>query len=100
WIGLDTKVAQARVAVDAGPQFRSEADLPGALRTIGGTASDDTNHEPTGTPGAPPSTTIVPQATPVDQSELETPQPDKDYQLARAIDLLHGYSLFSAAKSN
>src|SRR5437868_4152207 len=96
----DIKVEQAKVEVIAGPQFRSEAELPGALQNIGGTAPEDTNGESTGTPGAPPSTTIVPQATPVDQSELETPQPDKDYQLARAIDLLHGYSLFSAAKSN
>jgi hypothetical protein len=47
----------------------------------------------TGTPAA-----AVPQATPVDQSELRCLQPDKDYQLARAIDLLHGYSLFTAAR--
>jgi len=96
----DIKVEQAKVEVIAGPQFRSEAELPGALQNIGGTAPDDTNGESTGTSGAPSTTTVVPQPTPVDQSELETPQPDKDYQLARAIDLLHGYSLFSAAKSN
>src|SRR5436190_4265804 len=74
--------------------------LPVVVLINGGSAPDDTNGESTGTPGAPSTTTVVPQPTPVDQSELETPQPDKDYQLARAIDLLHGYSLFSAAKSN
>ena len=100
----DIKVEQAKVEVLAGPQFRSEAELPGALQNIGGTAPDDSSGQVPaplgGTSGTPPAQTTVPQATPVDQSELDKPQPDKDYQLARAIDLLHGYSLFSAAKAN
>ncbi len=99
----DIKVEQAKVEVIAGPQFRSEAELPGALQNIGGTAPDDSSGgqvPPAGTTGTPPANTNVPPATPLDQSELETPQPDKDYQLARALDLLHGYSLFSAAKAN
>jgi carboxyl-terminal processing protease len=118
----DIKVEQAKVEVIAGPQFRSESELPGALQNIGGTAPDDSGNgatppaaTPTVTPqagttpdaggtstttGATPAATPVPPATPVDQSEFDSPQPDKDYQLSRAIDLLHGYSLFSAAKAN
>jgi len=117
----DIHVEQAKVEVIAGPQFRSEAELPGALQNIGGTAPDDSGNGQAPAPGTTPGTTVPPQAgtapdttgtgtapgtapvppaTPVDQSEFDTPQPDKDYQLSRAIDLLHGYSLFSAAKAN
>jgi carboxyl-terminal processing protease len=117
----DIHVEQAKVEVIAGPQFRSEAELPGALQNIGGTAPDDSSNGQAPAPGTTPGTTVPPQAgttpdatgtgtapaatpvppaTPVDQSEFDTPQPDKDYQLSRAIDLLHGYSLFSAAKAN
>jgi carboxyl-terminal processing protease len=114
----DIKVEQAKVEVIAGPQFRSESELPGALQNVGGTAPDDSGQNattPTVTPqagtapdaggtttttGSAPAATPVPPATPVDQSEFDSPQPDKDYQLSRAIDLLHGYSLFSAAKAN
>src|SRR6266850_31522 len=77
----DIKVEQAKVEVIAGPQFRSEAELPGALQNIGGTAPDDTSGgqvpPQAGATGTPPA--AVPQATPDDQSELEVPQPDKDY---------------------
>jgi carboxyl-terminal processing protease len=124
----DIHVEQAKVEVLAGPQFRSEAELPGALQNVGGTAPDDSGNGQNAAPGTTPSTTVppqagtspdtngtnggttngtapasgtaVPQATPVDQSEFDTAQPDKDYQLSRAIDLLHGYALFSAAKAN
>ena len=120
----DIHVEQAKVEVIAGPQFRSEAELPGALQNVGGTAPDDSGNGQSGqTPGttvppqagtspdtngtsggttgtAPANGAAVPPATPVDQSEFDTAQPDKDYQLSRAIDLLHGYSLFSAAKAN
>ncbi len=120
----DIHVEQAKVEVLAGPQFRSESELPGALQNIGGTAPDDSGNGQTPAPGTTPGTTVPPQsgtspdttgtgtgtgtgsaapvptATPVDQSDFDTAQPDKDYQLARAIDLLHGYSLFSAAKAN
>ena len=101
----DIKIEQAKIEVIAGPQFRSEAELPGALQNVGGTAPDDSSGgqapaPQAGTTGTPPAATAPPPAAPVDQSELDAPQPDKDYQLARAIDLLHGYSLFSAAKAN
>ncbi len=121
----DIHVDQAKVEVIAGPQFRSEAELPGALQNVGGTAPDDSGNGQSGqTPGttvppqagtspdtngtnggatngtSPATGGAVPPATPVDQSEFDTPQPDKDYQLSRAIDLLHGYALFSAAKAN
>jgi len=42
----------------------------------------------------------TPTPTPTDVSDLENPQPDKDYQLSRALDLLHGIALFSASKAN
>ena len=46
-------VEQAKVEVIASPQFRGEADLPGALQNIGGTAPDDSSGKTT----TPPTTT-------------------------------------------
>ncbi len=72
----DILVEQARIeALDAGPR-RSEADLRGALENTGGT----------------------------DEGEDETAQTDddapQDYQLARALDLLQGLSLFNQRAVN
>jgi carboxyl-terminal processing protease len=111
----DILVEQAKLEVIASPQYRSEADLPGALQNVGGTAPQDqggqTNPPPasqgqssgqsqssgssSGT-SAQPATPSVPE----DGTDAERPQPDKDYQLSRAIDLLHGIALVEASKAN
>jgi carboxyl-terminal processing protease len=103
----DIVVEQAKLEVIAGPQFRSEAELPGALQNVGGTAPDTGSQGTTPpaangstTPAPTSSTTPTPATPPADQTDPDAPQPDKDYQLSRAIDLLHGLTLFNAAKAN
>ena len=58
----DIHVEQAKVEVIAGPQFRSEAELPGALQNIGGTAPDDSGNGQAPAPGTTPGTTVPSQA--------------------------------------
>jgi carboxyl-terminal processing protease len=93
-IDPDIVVEQAKLELIAEPQFRSEAELPGALQNVGGTAPADS-----GAPAAGSSTTTTP-APNADQSDSEAPQPSKDYQLARAIDLIHGLALYAESKAN
>jgi carboxyl-terminal processing protease len=108
----DIKVEQAKVEVIPGQEFRSEADLPGALQNAGGTAPDDGGDQTPAKPGQPapqgssaPGNTAAPNnnqgnAAPSQITDLENPQPAKDYQLSRAVDLLHGIALYSASKAN
>jgi carboxyl-terminal processing protease len=113
----DIMVEQAKVEVIASPQFPGEADLPGALQNTGGTAPDDssgkTTTPPTTTPPAGSSsgttngtTTTTGTSTPAtpsvpeDGTDAEKPDPAKDYQLSRALDLLHGLALIEASKAN
>lgn len=75
----DIVVEQARIeALDAGPR-RSEADLRGALENTGGTDEGEAEDETAGT------------------DDDDAPQ---DYQLARALDLLQGLSLFNQRAVN
>jgi len=94
-IDPDIVVEQAKLELIAEPQFRSEAELPGALQNIGGTAPADSSAPATG--GSSTTTTPAPNA---DESNSEAPQPSKDYQLARAIDLIHGLALYAESKAN
>jgi carboxyl-terminal processing protease len=107
----DIKVEQAKVEVIPGQEFRTEADLPGALQNVGGTAPDDGGDQaPAQTPAkpgqpAPQGSNAAPSnnqgnAAPSQITDLENPQPAKDYQLSRAIDLLHGIALYTASKAN
>ncbi len=105
-------VEQAKLEVIASPQFRGEADLPNALQNVGGTAPDEQGSGQASQPAtgqqnqssggaasggsAQPTTPSVPE----DGTEAEKPQPDKDYQLSRALDLLHGIALIEASKAN
>jgi carboxyl-terminal processing protease len=113
----DIKVAMAKIETmaQAGDHTRSEAQLRGALRNDtltqtskppegkvvplnAGTPAPDSNAPPAsqGAPagangqGSPPAETF------------KMGDPASDYQLARAIDLLHGLSLYkgTAAKAN
>jgi carboxyl-terminal processing protease len=106
----DIKVAQAKVETlaQAPDHLRSEAQLRGALR-------NDTL--PAGKPAAKPDEAAAPgapegKAAPAAAPTGQPPQPAapeafkmgdpaNDYQLARALDLLHGLSLYKgAAKAN
>ncbi len=97
-IDPDIKVEPAKVEVIASPQFRGEADLPGALQNVGGTAPADGSGSQDQAPGA--STTPATPSAPEEGSDAEKAQPDKDYQLSRALDLLHGLALVEASKAN
>ena len=78
-IDPDIEVEQARIeSLEDGPG-RREADLRGALENRGGVAPEATGEEESGEPAA------------------EAPQ---DYQLARAIDLLRGLSMFNQSAVN
>ena len=111
-------VEQAKVEVIASPQFPGEADLPGALQNTGGTAPDDSSGKTTTPPTTTPpagklewhdqrrTTTTTGTSTPAtpsvpeDGTDAEKPDPAKDYQLSRALDLLHGLALIEASKAN
>jgi len=100
----DIEVRQATVQRPNAPGFRrSEADLPGALRneTTPQTpqqtapAAPAAPAAPVGAPGAPGvSNTTTPGG------DQRTTQDTDDYQLARALDLLRGISIYQRASSN
>jgi len=93
----DIVVEQAKVEPIAEPQFRSEAELPGALQNIGGTAPADSSGTAAPATGGSTTTTPAPNA---DGSDGERPDASKDYQLSRALDLIHGLALYAESKAN
>ena len=93
----DIMVEQAKLEVLAENQFRTEAELPGALQNIGGTAPADSSGAAPATGGSSTTTTPAPNA---DGGDSQAPQPNKDYQLSRAIDLIHGLALYAESKAN
>jgi carboxyl-terminal processing protease len=101
----DIEVKQALISRPNGPNFRrSEADLKGAL------ANPDENSQQPATPqaqGTPPATPAAPAttapATPgatAPAGDQRTTQDTDDYQLARALDLLRGISIYQRASLN
>lgn len=97
----DIEVQPAKIEeLAAAGQRRREADLPNALRnTDQGAAA-----KPAPAPGAPatppapaPTPAPNPAATPV-AANSNADAPPVDYQLARAVDLLRGVSLFNQPK--
>ncbi|WP_282605065.1 S41 family peptidase [Pelagibius sp. Alg239-R121] len=79
----DIEVEQARIeALTSGPQ-RSEADLRGALANPGTTGGGEDS-----------------QPAADGEANANTEEAPADYQLARAIDLLRGLSLFSERATN
>jgi carboxyl-terminal processing protease len=106
----DIEVKQATVQRPNGPNFRrNEADLPGALR-------NDTS----ATPATPPPAAAAPQSPPAKApvtpigapnapgvsnttapaGDQRTTQDTEDYQLARALDLLRGISIYQKSSLN
>ncbi|HEY8012494.1 MAG TPA: hypothetical protein VIE70_01270, partial [Dongiaceae bacterium] len=61
-----------------------------------GSSSGTTNGTTTTTGTSTPATPSVPE----DGTDAEKPDPAKDYQLSRALDLLHGLALIEASKAN
>lgn len=107
----DIEVKQALIQRAAGPRFnRAEADLPGALR------NDTTNPQtrtvtPAPSPAPPPANATPPapgalnapgasNAAPDPNAEPKSGTQDTDdYQLARALDLLRGISIYQRASA-
>ena len=108
----DIIVEQAKLEVIHSGQSIGEADLPNALQNVGGTAPDDSsggqgNGQGT-TPAKPAnqgqgqSSTTQPAtpSVPEEGADADKADPAKDYQLSRALDLLHGIALVEASKAN
>ncbi|HEY1720804.1 MAG TPA: S41 family peptidase [Magnetospirillaceae bacterium] len=103
----DIKVQQGKFEVSSnGPApLRGEASLRGALRNdtlpekksgeSGETPAPQSNAAPAG--GAAPAPANA--APPADAEQVQFGDPANDYQLARAIDLLHGLSLYKGQKA-
>ncbi len=87
-IDPDLLVAPARLEAIDQPQFRSEAELRGALENDNG----ENGSTPPETGEAPAIEGVPPTANPDDLSS--------DYQLLRAVDLLRGLALFNSAQVN
>ena len=121
-IDPDIPVEQAKIEQVTDDNSRHEADLKGALSNKGGTAPDDgttqkTDQKATGetkdnNAAQPESKTPATKDTdskattddknkpPVIGSEKERiTDPERDYQLGRALDLLHGLALVEAQKA-
>lgn len=101
----DIEVQPAKIEeLAAAGQRRREADLPNALRNTdqGAAAKPAPASTPAPAPGAaatPPAPAAAPNpaATPV-AANSNADAPPVDYQLARAVDLLRGVSLFNQPK--
>ena len=96
-------VVEARADGAAGPRSqRNEASLRGHLE------NPDAKGRPPATPAAPPSAQPAPPAAPApaapaprEADEAQAPgQPAQDYQLARALDLIKGLSLYGTKAPN
>jgi carboxyl-terminal processing protease len=98
----DIKVQQSKVEPIGGPERerRSEASLRKALANPNGTPSPDKDKDKA--PAPPPAeTSAKPMAPAPKPGEAPTPiklgDPAQDYQLARALDLLHGLAVYRPA---
>lgn len=102
----DIKVLQSKIEPIAVPEHdrRAEANLRNALTNGEGGARDKdqkkgTAPAPEKAPGAPTSGTPAPDAAdgtdnPAEATAIKLGDPTQDYQLARALDLLRGLSLY------
>ncbi len=105
----DIEVKQATVQRSNTPGFRrAEADLPGTLRndTLPAPAAAPAGTPPAApaggkpAPGASAPGTSAPAGAPAAAAEQKGTQDTDDYQLARALDLLRGISIYQRAAQN
>ncbi len=89
-IDPDLVVEPARIEAIEQPQFRSEAELRGALQNDNGNGNGETGAEPEAGAAGP---VVAPGVDPGEDLS-------KDYQLLRAVDLLRGLALFNSAQVN
>jgi carboxyl-terminal processing protease len=89
----DIIVEQSRVEKVASGERQTEADLPGAL------VGEDTGATPT-IPTTPPAQPEGDGGADANPAPVAPVVAEEDYQLARAIDLLHGLALFRAQGAN
>ncbi len=89
-IDPDLVVEPARIETIEQPQFRSEAELRGALQNDNGNGNGETGAEPEAGAAGP---VVAPGVDPGEDLS-------KDYQLLRAVDLLRGLALFNSAQVN
>jgi carboxyl-terminal processing protease len=101
-ISPDIVVEQAKLEVIRSPQSLGEADLPNALQNVGGTAPEEGGQGTTAPANPPAGQSSTKPATPSvpEDGDTEKADPAKDYQLSRALDLLHGIALVEASKAN
>jgi carboxyl-terminal processing protease len=110
-IDPDILVEPAKVEKLTSPRRTREADLIGALDNPDNPAKEDGEKAPATAPAAKPDGAPKPDAdkkapepgaekkAPVDGEKAAAAKAQEDYQLARAIDLLRGLSLYSEALS-
>ena len=92
----DVLVSPAKIEKVATGKTLHEADLRGALKNDQSSDTSATTTQVTPTkppPNIPPGTTPVPMAE-TNALDSQTLGTDEDYQFVRAVDLLHGVSLF------
>jgi carboxyl-terminal processing protease len=95
-IDPDMIVEPARIETIEQPQFRSEAELRGALENDNGGNGNGAAEPAPGDSAIPPTTQAVPGAETGETGD----DLSSDYQLLRAVDLLRGLALFNAAQVN
>jgi len=102
-LGIDPDIVaeQAKVEVLAQQRRIGEADLRGALQNPDQTQkpAQQQPEDSNGNGGGPTSTNPPGAAT--DQAAAGAkPAPEQDYQLSRAVDLLHGIALYKTSQAN
>src|SRR5215470_10938435 len=93
----DIEVEQSKVEVIEQQRRTSEADLPGALKNPNQPEPNKPAEPDKGTPN-PPGASLNPSTSPTPNSDK--PAEEQDYQLTRAVDLLHGIALYKTSQMN
>jgi len=100
-LGIDPDIVaeQAKVEVLASQRRIGEADLPGALQNPDQKPTQQQPENSNGTGGG--STNTNPPGTSTEQPPGGAkPAAEQDYQLSRAVDLLHGIALYKTSQAN
>jgi len=99
-LGIDPDIVaeQAKVEVIASQRRIGEADLRGALQNPDQKPPQQQPESPNGTNGG--STNTNPPGTSTEQAPGAAKPAEQDYQLSRAVDLLHGIALYKTSQAN